>query len=247
LAAFFEAHGAEKFEVVSIADLAHRIADRIIFTVGFGLTPGGGVSSSFGQLSGSQGRRYLANTLVSARKQITIVSCITAEVIPADGLGAGTHLLKTLLSSAEDGGHVPGDHDGDPMLSDLAKRLKRLGIRVDTSFAERLPVVVAYGGKNAVIVPDWALRGESWSEKLRLRPTLLRAMGWKYIRVHSFDLFADPQAVAHRIAEDLGIQLSKRPQELFDQDRAFEDTDMAWGDRPTSNDRDLRRDVPPHY
>jgi hypothetical protein len=247
LAAFFEAHGAEKFEVVSIADLAHRIADRIIFTVGFGLTPGGGVASAFGQLGGTQGRRYLANTLVSARKQITIVSCITAEVIPSDGLSDGTQLLKTLLSSAEDGGHVPGDHDGDPMLADLAKRLKRLGVRVDTGFAERLPVVVAYGDKTAVIVPDWTLRGESWTEKLRLRPNLLRAMGWQYIRVHSFDLFADPQAVAHRIAEDLGMQLSKRPQELFDQDRAFEDTDLAWGDRPSSNEQDLRRDVPPHY
>ena len=247
LAAFFEAHGREKFEVVGVADLAHRIADRIIFTVGYGLTPRGGVSSDFGQLSAPEGRRYLANTLVSARKQITIVSCITAEVIPADGLSAGAHLLKTLLSSAEDGGHVPGDHEADPMLGDLAKRLKRLGIRVDANFAERLPLVVAYAEKNAVIVPDWALRGESWSEKLRLRPALLRAMGWKYIRVHSFDLFADPQAVAHRIAEDLGIQLSKQPQSLFDQDRAFEDTDMAWGDRPINNDNDLKRDVPPHY
>jgi hypothetical protein len=247
LATFFDAHGREKFEVVGIADLAHRIADRIIFTVGFGLTPGGGVSSDFGQLSGSNGRRYLANALVSARKQITVVSCITAEVIPADGLSSGAHLLKTLLSSAEDGGHVPGDHEGDPMLGDLAKRLKRLGVRVDASFAERLPLVAAFADKNAVIVPDWTLRGESWSEKLRLRPALLRAMGWKYIRVHSFDLFADPQAVAHRIAEDLGMQLSKQPQALFDQDRAYEDTDMAWGDRPTSNDRDLKRDVPPHY
>lgn len=247
LAAFFEAHGREKFEVIAIADLAHRIADRIIFTVGFGLTPRGGVSSDFGQLSAAEGRRYLANTLVSARKQITVVSCITADVIPADGLSAGAHLLKTLLSSAEDGGHVPGDHDGDPMLGDLAKRLKRLGARVDSSFAERLPLVVAYGQKTAVIVPDWTLRGESWTEKLRLRPSLLKAMGWRYIRVHSFDLFADPQAVAHRIAEDLGMQLSKRPQSLFDQDRAFEDTDMAWGDRPSTNDSDLKRDVPPHY
>lgn len=247
LAAFFEAHGSEKFEVVSIADLAHRIADRIIFTVGFGLTPGGGVSSDFGQLSGSQGRRHLANTLVSARKQITIVSCITADVIPADGLGEGTQLLKTLLSSAEDGGHVPGDFDGDSMLGDLARRIKRLGIRVDTNFAERLPLVVAYGQKTAIIEPDWTLRGESWTEKLRLRPNLLRAMGWRYIRVHSFDLFADPQLVAHRIAEDLGLPISKQPQALFEQDRAFEDTDMAWGERPQNNDRDLRRDVPPHY
>ncbi len=247
LATFFEAHGREKFEVIGIADLSHRIADRIILTVGYGLTPGGGVSSDFGQLSQAEGRRYLANTLVSARKQITVVSCITAEVIPADGLSAGAHLLKTLLSSAEDGGHVPGDHEGDPMLGDLAKRLKRLGIRVDAGFAERLPLVAAYGEKRAVIVPDWTLRGESWSEKLRLRPALLRAMGWQYIRVHSFDLFADPQAVAHRVAEDLGMQLSKRPQSLFDQDRAFEDTDMAWGEQPSSNDSDLRRDVPPHY
>ena len=247
LAAFFDSHGREKFEVVGIADLAHRIADRIIFTVGFGLTPRGGVSSDFGQLSSTNGRRYLANALVSARKQITVVSCITSDVIPADGLSAGAHLLKVLLSSAEDGGHVPGDHDGDPMLGDLAKRLKRLGVRVDASFAERLPLVAAFADKNAVIVPDWTLRGESWSERLRLRPGLLRAMGWKYIRVHSFDLFADPQSVAHRVAEDLGMQLSKQPQSLFDQDRAFEDTDLAWGDRPASNDGDLKRDVPPHY
>lgn len=247
LSPFFEAHGREKFEVVAIADLAHRIADRIIFTVGFGLTPRGGVSSDFGQLSMVEGRRYLANTLVSARKQITVVSCITADVIPAEGLSTGAGLLKKLLSSAEDGGHVSGDHDGDPMLGDLAKRLKRLGARVDASFAERLPLVVAYAEKTAVVVPDWTLRGESWTEKLRLRPTLLRSMGWHYIRVHSFDLFADPQAVANRIAEDLGMQLSNRPQSLFEQDRAFEDTDRAWGDHPNSNDHDLKRDVPPHY
>lgn len=247
LETFFGAHGREKFEVVSIADLAHRIADRIIFTVGFGLTPRGGVTSDFGQLSSTEGRRYLANAMVSARKQITIVSCITADVIPSDGMSSGAALLKTLLSSAEDGGHVPGNYEADPMLADLAMRLKRLGARVDGTFAERLPLVVAYADQNAVIVPDWRLLGESWSERLRLRANLLRAMGWKYLRVHSFDLFADPQAVAHRIAEDLGMQITKRPQSLFDQDRAFEDTDLAWGERPRNNDDELRRDVPPHY
>jgi hypothetical protein len=156
-------------------------------------------------------------------------------------------LLKTLLASAEDGGHTPGDHDADAMLADLALRLKRLGARVDATFAERLSLVAAYGGKDAVIVPDWALRGESLSEKLRLRSTLLQAMGWKYIRVHSFELFSDPQAVAIRIAETLGMQISQRPQRLFDSERAYEDTDMAWGDRPTGNDDRLRGDVPPHY
>ena len=247
LATFFESHGREKFEVVGIADLAHRIADRIIFTVGFGLTPGGGVASDFGQLSSEAGRRYLTNTLVSARKQITVVRCMTADKIPAEGLSAGARLLKTLLSSAEDGGHVIGDHEGDPMLFDLAKRIRRLGLRADTAFAQRLPLVVAYADQKAIVVPDWTLSGQSWTERLRLRPALLRAMGWRYIRVHSFELFADPQAVANRIAEDLGVQLSKKPQPLFDQDRAFEDTDLAWGDRAADNDANLRRDVPPHY
>ena len=247
LSPFFDGHGDEKFEVVTIADLAHRIADRIIFSVGYGLTPRGGVSSDFGQLSLKDGRRYLTNALVSARKQITIVSCMTSAVIPADGLSTGARLLKSLLASAEDGGHVASDKDADPMLADLALRLRRLGARVDATFAERLSLVVGYGAKSAVVVPDWALQGETLSEKLRLRSTLLRAMGWQYIRVHSFELFSDPQAVAQRIAETLGMQISQRPVRLFENDRAYEDTDMAWGDKPVGNDDRLRGDVPPHW
>ena len=247
LSPFFDGHGDEKFEVVTIADLAHRIADRIIFSVGYGLTPRGGVSSDFGQLSLKDGRRYLTNALVSARKQITIVSCMTSAVIPADGLSTGARLLKSLLASAEDGGHVASDKDADPMLADLALRLRRLGARVDATFAERLSLVVGFGAKSAVVVPDWALQGETLSEKLRLRSTLLRAMGWQYIRVHSFELFSDPQAVAQRIAETLGMQISQRPVRLFENDRAYEDTDMAWGDKPVGNDDRLRGDVPPHW
>ena len=244
---FFDAHGTEKFEVVSIADLAHRIGDRIIFSVGFGLTPRGGVSSDFGQLSLKDGRRYLTNTLVSARKQITVVSCMSAAVIPAEGISSGAKLLKTLLASAEDGGYNPLETTGDSLLADLATRLKKLGARVDVSFAERLPLVASHGGNSAVVMPDWALTGESLSEKLRLRSNLLRSLGWNYIRVHSFELFSDPQTVALRIAEQLGMQVSQRPQPLFENEVAFEDTDAAWGDRPTDNDDRLRGDVPPHW
>jgi hypothetical protein len=247
LSPFFDGHGDEKFEVVTIADLAHRIADRIIFSVGFGLTPRGGVASDFGQLSLTEGRRYLANTLVSARKQFTVVSCMTADVIPSEGMSRGAQLLKSLLASAENGGHVGGAGEADSLLADLALRLKRLGARVDLAFSERLPLVVAYGAKRAVVIADWALLGSTLSEKLRLRPRLLKALGWTPIRVHGFELFADPQAVALRIAESLGMQVSQRPQPLFEQERAFEDTDAAWGDRSSGNDERLRGDVPPHW
>ena len=44
----------------------------------------------------------------------------------------------------------------------------------------------------------------SLRESLRLRPDVLRRLGWHYLRVHSFELFADPDAVAGRIAKLIG-------------------------------------------
>ena len=42
-------------------------------------------------------------------------------------------------------------------------------------------------------------------EALRLRPQILRRLGWHYVRVHSFDLYSDPASVAERIAGLLGV------------------------------------------
>jgi hypothetical protein len=61
-------------------------------------------------------------------------------------------------------------------------------------------------------------------------------------------MFADPQALANQICENLGLQVFKRAQPLFENSElAFEDTDAAWGDAPGSNDRRLREDKPPHW
>ena len=247
LAEFFESHGREKFEVVAISELTHRLADRVIFSLGYGRTSHGAVLSNFGQLSEADGRRNLANLLVSARKQITVISCFTADEMPTDRLNNGAALLKDLLMAA-DAEPVAIDAEPDPMLLDLSLRLKKLGARVDTGYSSALPLIVSYAKQVAVIEPDWAIPGANRTEKFRIRPGLLQALGWQYIRVYSFELFADPQALAVRIAESLGMQVSKRPLPLFDAaDRAFEDTDAAWGDRSDSNDQRLKQDKPPHW
>jgi hypothetical protein len=247
LAEFFESHGREKFEVAAISDLTHRLADRVIFSLGYGRTSHGAVLSNFGQLSEADGRRNLANLLVSARKQITVISCFTADEMPTDRLSNGAALLKDLLMAA-DAEPVAIDAEPDPMLLDLSLRLKKLGARVDTSYSKALPLIVSYAKQVAVIEPDWAIPGANRTEKFRIRPGLLQALGWQYIRVYSFELFADPQALAVRIAESLGMQVSKRPLPLFDAaDRAFEDTDAAWGDSSDSNDQRLKQDKPPHW
>ena len=38
-----------------------------------------------------------------------------------------------------------------------------------------------------------------------MRPAALRRLGWHYVRVHTFELFADPEAVAARIAGVVGL------------------------------------------
>jgi hypothetical protein len=206
------------------------------------------VPAQLGQLSEPDGRQHIALLLVSARREIHVVSCFKADEINQATLNSGAQYLSVLLDGGAETSQVETEFDRDPMLADLSGRLQKLGARVITGFGERLPLVVAFANNVAVVEPDWALIGENWTERLRLRPNLLRAMGYKFERVYSFELFADPQAVAHRIAESLGIQVAKRPQPLFDvAETAFEDTDLAWGDRSDSNDRDLRDNKPPHW
>jgi hypothetical protein len=241
---WFDSHGREKFEVTSIGSLSHRVADHIIFSVGFGVDSEGRAPGVLGDLSAPAGRRYLANMLVSARNHITVVSCLAAgDVTSPMGQSAEFLLVQVLSSEAS---LVADEADTDPLLEDLSLRLKKLGARAVLNYGNALPLAVSYANKAAVILPDWNLAGDGLSERLRLRPALLRAMGWKVVRVHTFELFADPAALAIRIGESLGMEITKRPQPLFDPP-AFEDSPEAWGDRSESNDARLKSDKPPHW
>ena len=59
-----------------------------------------------------------------------------------------------------------------------------------------------------MIESDPESRGDSLRETLRLRPHVLRRLGWHYVRVHAFDLYSDPVTAATRIAGVLGISES---------------------------------------
>ena len=247
LAEFFEGHGREKFEITTIQDLAHRIADRVIFSVGFGKDSSGAVPKSLGFISHRDGHRYLANCLVSARKHITIVCALEATDL-VDPSIIGCDALRQMLSEIAKSNFKTQEAEVNPMIADLAIRLTKLGVTTRTNFSARFKLVASVGEKAAVIEPDWGLLGYNLSERHRLRPLMIKALGWDYIRVPSFELFADPEAVAQRIAIALGIELSKKPQPLFElEPRAFEDTNFAWGDPADSNDQRLREDKPPHW
>ena len=241
---FFDSHGREKFEVTSVASLSHRVADRVIFSIGFGTDGEGRAPEVIGELSGPASRRHLANLLVSARSSITVVSCFGSEKLHQ----GGPLNINNLLAEVLDGSKLSSgeESEDDPLLQDLSLRLAKLGARVELNLGGQVPLAVSFANKAVAVLPDWNLAGDSISERIRLRPALLRAMGWRVVRVHTFELFADPEALAIRIGESLGMQLTKRPQALFDVP-AFDESDEAWGDRAESNDSRLKNDKPPHW
>lgn len=242
---FFDAHGDEQFEVSTLTELSHRVADCVIFAPGFGILASGKATNELGQLSIESGRRTLANMLVSARKSLQLVTSITAETLPEEPVGAAKQFAK-MFNYVTAQQPVDSEIDSDPMLVDLAFRLRKLGAHVTLGYTPRIPMAVSFGATSAIILPDWNLVGDDLSEKIRLRPALLSAMGWKTIRVHALEVFANPQALAVRIGDELGMALTRQPQTLFDEP-SFDETDAAWGDRSDSNDQRLKNDKPPHW
>jgi hypothetical protein len=242
---FFDAHGDEKFEVTTLDSLSHRVADRVVFSPGFGVLADGRAANNLGQLSAESGRRTLANMLVSARKSLTMVTSITTDTLPAEPVGAAKQFAK-MFRHITPATPTDSEIDSDPMLTDLALRLRKLGAHVTLGYTARIPMVVSFGATSAVLLPDWNLVGDDLTEQVRLRPALLGAMGWKSIRIHALEVFADPQALAVRIADEIGMQVSRKPQMLFDE-ASFDETDAAWGDGSNSNDQRLKNDKPPHW
>jgi hypothetical protein len=244
---FFESHGREKFEITTIQELAHRVADRIIFSLGFGKDLTGQAPQQLGQISNQHGKRYLANLLVSARRQITIFSALDNKDL-LNKTGPGVLMLRDLMDELEKVAPFKVESELNPMIADLAIRLTKLGVTTRTNFSTRIKLVASVGEKAAIVEPDWGILGYNLTERYRLRPALLEAMGWMYLRVPSFELFADPEQVARSIAMSLGIEVAKKPQPLFDlSEPAFEDTASAWGDSDDSNDQRLYEDKPPHW
>lgn len=244
---FFEKHGRERFEITSLADLNHRLADRIIFSVGFGRTPQGKILNHFGLLNEPEAKRWLANMLVSARRTMTIVSCFTSYDLPENLQAGATEYLNTLLRPRYSDSIETDSFDSDPMLADLARRLKRFGIKVIEGFGKRIPLVASFGNSALVVEPDWSNSDLTYSERLRIRPALLKSLGWSYQRIYSFEVFSDPQAVAEGIAIRFGIEVTPSMLNTVPVARVFEDTDQAWGEDAGSNDQRLRDDKPPHW
>nr|WP_315267486.1 AAA family ATPase [Microbacterium lemovicicum] len=206
VADFVSRDTAEPFAVLSLEESVAESRDRVIFSLGFGLTKHGRVLSDFGDLSTPDGERLLTVGMTRARRSMVIVSSIRPSAFDDGRLEYGAATLMGILGSIAARGREARLEDlADPLTLALARELRRLGISVDVHYRGLLPLVAQHGGKAVVVESDPETLGDSLRESLRLRPSILRRLGWHYVRVHAFDLYRDPAAVAVRIAAMLGV------------------------------------------
>ncbi|MFC4242204.1 AAA family ATPase [Gryllotalpicola reticulitermitis] len=203
LADFLLADRAEPFTVVTLDQATALSRDRVIFSIGYGRTPHGRLLSNFGPLAVPGGERLLAVGLTRARRSMDLVSCFRPDDVDDTRLPHGVVALSHVLAEAADmDASLPdAPETTEPLLVDLRRRLERRGLSVRLGYRGALPLVASYGGKAVVVETDQIVGQGSLRESLRLRPELLRRLGWHYLRVHSFELFVDPEAIAARVAK----------------------------------------------
>ena len=213
LADFVLADRAEPFTVVTLDQATAQSRDRVIFSIGYGRTPHGRLLSNFGPLAAPGGERLLAVGLTRARRSMDLVSCFRPEDVDDTRLPHGVVALSHVLGEAEDmDASLPdAPETTEPLLVDLRARLERRGLSVRLGYRGALPLVASHGGKAVVVETDQIVGQGSLRESLRLRPELLRRLGWHYLRVHSFELFADPEAIAARVARLIGAAPAAKP------------------------------------
>ncbi|ODT41688.1 MAG: AAA family ATPase [Microbacterium sp. SCN 70-200] len=197
---------AEPFAVLGLEESVAESRDRVIFSLGFGLTKHGRVLSDFGDLSGEDGERLLTVGMTRARRSMVIVSSIRPSAFDEGRLTTGAANLMSILGGIAARSREARLEDlADPLTLNLARHLRARGVSVDVDYRGQLPLVAQYQGKAIVAESDSDAAGDTLRETLRLRPQVLRRLGWHYVRVHAFDLYSDPAGVAERIAVILGV------------------------------------------
>jgi hypothetical protein len=228
---FFEQNRAERFFVKNLERVQGDERDAIILSIGYGKTPHGRVLYRFGSLNLDGGERRLNVAITRSRRRMTVVSSFTAaDLDPARLKAPGALMLRDFLLCAAQGGVLPaspaqtsadplGAPDGDrhavgprtqldPLVADLAFRLRAEGLVVHTGYgmsAQRLDLAVEdpqRHGRVMVAVETDGLRYAAMSstrDRDRLRVEQLRRLGWEHVRVWSTDLFRDPARDVARV------------------------------------------------
>jgi hypothetical protein len=222
--------------VVDLERAQGLVRDHVIFSPGYGRTPHGRALHNFGPLSAEGGRAKFALAMTRARQSLHVLTCFKPEDLDRTRLAHGAVDLYELLDREISGNTDLGTPasraaaseqalGADPLVADLADRLRARGARVWHQYDGVIDVVAAADplstmGQDAAEIPrpvaiesdgTEQYRQMTVRERSRLRPQLLERLGWRYMPLWTIEVFTDPSACADRIGGYLGLEKPALP------------------------------------
>jgi hypothetical protein len=223
----------EPFLLRPVDDLNGERRDAVILSVGFGRARDGRLLYRYGPLNRPGGLRWLTAAVSTARRELVVVSSVTASDLEprrlaADGLRGLRQLLATAEGVAVAGADDPGAHPAlaqrplDPVERAIASRLHAAGLPVLSGAgcgALALGFALEHPGRPGRGVLAVETEGGTFAtlddlrDRERMRPEQLMRAGWSVYRVCVSDWLRDPDAevasitTAWREAADLADAL----------------------------------------
>ncbi|QHS61679.1 DUF3320 domain-containing protein [Chitinophaga agri] len=203
---FFRAHPHEPFFVKNLENVQGDERDVIFISIGYGRTPEGTVSLSFGPLNNEGGEKRLNVLITRAKQCCEVFTNLTADDIDLTKTESeGVRALKNFLYFAQHGSMnrvytdvFPANIPFETLVADqltaagynVKKQLGSKGFYIDLAVVDP-----DYPGKYIMgIMCDGAAyhSARSAKDRDRLRQQVLENMGWNIYTVWSTDWFRHP-------------------------------------------------------
>ncbi|WP_343832091.1 DNA helicase [Glutamicibacter creatinolyticus] len=206
----------EPFVVTTMDRLIGLRRDAVIFAWGYGRTPHGKALHEFGALSRGDGDSLFVAAMTRARKRMVLVSGLLPEDVELNRVYRGAKQFFELFGRVHAGDSGVSTNRSlrhDPLVADLAKRLRERGAIVTEDYRGVLDLSAHVLETESGQIPPLAVvydGTEHYShltvrERSRLRPDFFETNGWRYVPLWTIDVFTDPTSVADRLAAYLNL------------------------------------------
>ena len=207
----------EPFVVTTMDRLIGLRRDAVIFAWGYGRTTHGKTLHEFGALSREGGEQLFVAAMTRSRIRMTLVSSLLPNDVDLSRVYRGARQFFDLfgrVQAGDSGVSATRNPRFDPLVSDLARRLRERGAIVAEDYRDVLdlsahvfdaaqsgirPLAVVYDGTEHYA--ELTVR-----ERSRLRPEFFEKHGWRYVPLWTIDVFTDPGSVTERLATYLQLK-----------------------------------------
>ncbi len=220
---FFALHvGSDEFFIKNLENVQGDERDVIYISIGYGRTPAGKVTSSFGPINRVGGERRL-NVLISrARLAMEVFSNFLADdLVTKENTPFGVKALKAFLKYAETGKvEQPietGKEMDSPFEEEVHDAIKSLGYEVEPQVGSSgffIDLCVRDPAKPGRYILAVECDGASYHssatarDRDRLRQGVLEGLGWRFHRIWSTDWFRNAPGEIERLKEAIELSIA---------------------------------------